>query len=133
MTEPWYRSRWRVAVAAASIVLILGLLGWHLYNVLRYYDDSYVFDATGPLTLEEIEANFLSRMGEDLSGERGECVYRELEARARAAGDPETLDPATIELLPAEYWDDLDAQGKRLILTQAITTKAFFECPRGNP
>jgi len=87
------------------------------------------FDATGPLTVAEIGVqNIIDGMDEPLSDEQRECVLREVGERARAAGDPETLDPATVELLPARNWDQLDAFGKRLVLAQVITTKALFVC-----
>lgn len=114
-----------------SIVFLLPILWagyWGVYVASRVDYSAFIFDATGPLTMEEIETNFLSLMDVPLSEERRECVYREIEERARAAGDPETLDPATIEFLPTEEWSKLDAYGKRLILTQAITTKASFVC-----
>lgn len=88
------------------------------------------FDATGPLTVTEVRNLMIDRMVEPLSDEQRECVLREVEERARAAGDPETLDPATVELLPAENWDRVDAFGRRLVLAQAIATKAFFVCAR---
>lgn len=87
-------------------------------------------DITGPLTPDEIHA-FADRLDESVIGERRECVLREIEERARVAGDPETLDPARVEFLstlsPAT-WKALDAFGRRLILMQAITTKALFVC-----
>ena len=85
------------------------------------------FDATGPLTLAEIEALF-SDIVEPMSPGREECVLKELEQRARAAGDPESLDPATVEFLPIETWHQLDPFGRRLILAQVISTKAFMVC-----
>jgi len=86
--------------------------------------------ATGPLTPDEIHA-FVDRLDETAIGERRECVMREIEERARAAGDPEALDPARIEFLSTvspDTWNALDAFGRRLILTQAIATKALFVC-----
>lgn len=83
--------------------------------------------ATGPLALAEIQALFISG-DEPLSEERKKCVLREIEDRARAAGDPETLDPASVEFLPVAEWYQLDRFGKRLILAQVISTKAFFVC-----
>jgi len=86
---------------AASLVVVLLLAPliwggyWGIYQASRLDYSAYVLDATGPLTLAEIEANFLNPMDEPLIGNRRECVFRELGARARAAGDPETLDPAT--------------------------------------
>ena len=65
--------------------------------------------------------------------ERRECIRSEVTRLAQLAGDPETLDPASMEYLSAETWNLLDAFGKRIILTQAITTQALFECvsPQG--
>jgi hypothetical protein len=128
------RSRGGTNPVGAWLVSILFLLPvlwagyWGVYVASRVDYSAYIFDATGPLAMEEIEANFLSLMEEPLSEERRECVYREIEERARAAGDPETLDPATVEFLPVAEWAKLDSFGKRLILTQAITTKASFVC-----
>ena len=84
-------------------------------------------DATGPLTDDELEAA-IDRLGETVTGEQRVCVQGEVKRRAKAAGDPETLDPASVELLPAGAWDDMDAFARRLFLAQAITTKALFAC-----
>jgi len=86
-------------------------------------------DATGPLSPEEVQAA-VDRLGDSFTGEQKTCVVREVEQQARDAGDPETLDPADFEFLPAETWNDLDAFGKRIILTGAITTQALFSCVR---
>jgi hypothetical protein len=86
-----------------------------------------VFDASGPLQPEELQAA-IDRLGESLTEERQACVRAELEQSASAAGDPETLDPETIELLPATNWRLLDEFGRRLILAQALTTQALFDC-----
>jgi hypothetical protein len=118
----------RFAAGALVAVFVAPVL-WAGYWAMQYTDEGYVFDATGQLTLAEVEANFLSRLEQDISERQWECVRREVEERARAAGDPETLDPSTVEMLPADQWQDLDAFGKRLVLSQVITTKAFFECP----
>ena len=85
-------------------------------------------NATGPLTLVEIRTQFIDRMDESLTREQRDCVLEEVEKLARIAGDPETLDPASVEFLSAETWSPLDAFGRRLILAQSITTKAFFVC-----
>ncbi len=81
-----------------------------------------------PLTLLEIQNNFLVHLEESLTNEQRACVPEEVEMLAFIAGDPETLDPASVEFLSAETWNQLDAFGKRLILAQAITTKALFSC-----
>jgi hypothetical protein len=88
------------------------------------------FDATGPLTVTEVRNLMIDRMAEPLSDEQRACVLREVEERARAAGDPETLDPAAVELLPAENRDRVDASGRRLVLARATATKAFLVCGR---
>lgn len=117
------------------VIVLLAPIAWAVYQASPVWfagADSeysgYIFDATGPLTLAEVRANFIDRMDERLSEKERECVYREVQERARSAGDPEVLDPATVDLLPAESWARLDAPGKRIILAQAITTKAFFVC-----
>lgn len=84
-------------------------------------------DATGPLTPGEIQAA-IDRLGDSLTVQNMECVRREMEEGADAAGDPEALDPASLEFLPTESWNVLDAFGKRIILAQAITTQAVFAC-----
>lgn len=84
-------------------------------------------DATGPLTLDEIQAA-LDRLGETLAGDQRKCVLEEAKKRAQDAGDPATLNPEDVEFLTAETWNVLDAFGKRLTLTAAITTKALFDC-----
>lgn len=66
-----------------------------------------------------------------MTEEQRVCVLGEIEKRAHVAGDPETLDPASVEFLSAvstDTWNALDAFGKRIILAQAITTKALFFC-----
>ena len=91
-------------------------------------------DATGALTAEEIQAamsrieDAYESLGKPIAEEHRECLLAEVEQRARDAGDPEQLDPASVELLPTRTWPALDAFGKRLALVQAITTKALFVC-----
>ena len=130
------RSKGGTSPVGASLVVVVLLLPvvWAaylgVYQANRFDYSAFNLDATGPLTLAEIQANFFSFMEEPLEEGLKECVFREVAERARAVGDPETLDPATLEFLSADGWDRLDSSGKRLILTQAITTKAFFACNR---
>jgi hypothetical protein len=122
--------------AAGVVALILALLVpfvWVNYQATRIVDtEGYVLDAKGPLTREEVWPNVMNRMDEPFQGFRRECIYKEIEERAQAAGDPETLDPATIELLPSEHWESIGAFGRRLALGQAILTKALFVCAQEN-
>ncbi len=126
--HPFHR---RMAVVVVMLVPVV----WVVYQVNRtVYSDAelarlnIVLDATGPLTLAEVQANLIDRMEDRLNKERRECVFREVAERARAAGDPEVLDPSTIEMLPTESWNQLDPFGRRVFLAQAITTKAFYAC-----
>lgn len=126
------RSKGGTTPIGASLVVVLLVLPivWGVYQASRLDYSGFVFDATGPLTLEEVKANFLSFLDESLITGQRECIYEEVENRARVAGDPETLDPATVELLPTDEWERLDASGKRLVLTQAIVTQSLFACRR---
>lgn len=92
--------------------------------VLQPYLD---VDAAGPLTLDEIQAA-IDRIGDTLTENQRECVLEEAQQRAQDAGDPETLDAASVDFLTAETWKELDTFGKRLILTGAITGEALFAC-----
>ena len=63
--------------------------------------------------------------------DRRDCVLRESKQRAAVAGDPESLDPATVsslESVSALTWNALDDFGRRLLLVQVITTEALFAC-----
>lgn len=96
--------------------------------VLQPFPD---LDATGPLTPDEFQTQFIERLGDALTREEKECILREAVRLADDAGDPATLDPAAISFLPVgDTWNILDPFGKRLILGQAITTQAMFTCAR---
>ncbi|MDJ0749592.1 MAG: DUF2628 domain-containing protein [Woeseiaceae bacterium] len=128
------------AVAPTLVVIALVTpVAWVLYNAAPILfgdgtigDPPYIFGRTGPLTLEEVRVNLLDRIDVELGDARLDCIYREIEERVAGAGDPETLDPSTVEMMPEDNWDSLDADGKRLILSQVVLNKAFFECPRRN-
>ncbi len=68
---------------------------------------------SGPLSREEIQS-FASEMKESVGDEVAQCLSTEATARAAKLGDPETLDPSTVELLPVDQWSALDKFGKRL-------------------
>jgi hypothetical protein len=87
-------------------------------------------DATGPLTLAEVQTLFTDQLDESLTADRKQCVLTEVEKLARDAGDPETLDPARVEFLSADTWFALDSFARRIILAQAITTSALFTCSK---
>jgi hypothetical protein len=91
-------------------------------------------NATGPLTDEEIQAAMVrmdqsyEQMERSLADEHRECVLARLERRAADAGDPEALDPETVEFLTSDSWYLLDASAKRIFLAQALVSEALFSC-----
>lgn len=101
-------------------------------------DDSPVlqpaFDlaASGPMTVDELQTQFLDRMEGVVSDDQRACILNQAELLANRYGDPETLDPAEIEHLSNETWHLLDGFSKRLILGQAIITEASFSCIQHN-
>lgn len=94
-------------------------------------------EASGPLTDAELEAS-IGAFDDAYEGpegswtpERRDCVLAEAKARAAAAGDPESLDPASVASLDGLNtltWKTLDDFGRRLLLVQVITTEALFAC-----
>tara|TARA_B110000116_G_C16470240_1_gene417801 strand:+ start:87 stop:623 length:537 start_codon:yes stop_codon:yes gene_type:complete len=84
----------------------------------------------GPLTGKEIQY-LTSTMKESIGDEVAECLLKEATVRASTLGDPETLDPTTVELLPVDQWSILDKSGKRMILTQVVLNQAIPLCTRG--
>lgn len=94
-----------------------------------YLSSKSVFDADGSITDDEI-LYFLSGMKEALSltEEQEQCFFREVKERAEKLGDPDTLEPTSVDLLPVNEWQGLDKAGKRLILTQVIVSQANQPC-----
>ena len=84
----------------------------------------------GPLTGNEIQY-LTSKMKESIGDEVAECLLKVATVRASKLGDPETLDPTTVELLPVDQWSMLDKSGKRSILTQVVINQAIPLCTRG--
>ena len=87
------------------------------------------FDSKGPITHEEI-SYFLFSMHESvpLNETQQACLWSTTKERAQIVGDPQTLDPTKIELLPIEKWPRLGKSDKRLILTQVIVNQAILIC-----
>lgn len=119
-----------------------------LWAVYQAYFTNYVFDATGPLTFDEVDANFLSRMDTEMSDQELACMRREIEDSAGAVGDPAQLDAKSVSRLQDEAWGDvgqhikgtaldpLGGQGwdgmepfeRRIVLAQLLTTRARSIC-----
>ena len=91
-------------------------------------------NATGPLTKEEIQVAIVrmdqsyDQVEKSLTDEHRECVLATLEKRAAEAGDPEDLDPATVEFVTSDTWYLFDAAGRRILLAQALVSEALFSC-----
>ena len=83
--------------------------------------------SSGALTEEEIR-KFTSNISETMGEEIAMCLAKQAMARAEQIGDPQTLNPDTVALLPVEQWDSLDRSGKRLILTQVVINQAIPVC-----
>ncbi|MEM7378972.1 MAG: hypothetical protein AAF460_15900 [Pseudomonadota bacterium] len=85
---------------------------------------------TGPLTEAEL-GFFLAEMSDTLSSDDTACLAEAATVRAARVGDPQTLDPSSVALLPVEQWSGLDNHGKRLILTQVLINQATLHCIQG--
>ena len=85
-------------------------------------------DATGALTVDELNIDFGNPTIAAFTAAQRQCVMQELNTRTAMAGDPDTLDPSSVALLPVAQWHDLDHQAKRVILGQAIVTKVLLVC-----
>lgn len=84
-----------------------------------------------PLTNEEIYS-FASKM-ESLGDKVINCLVKEAISNASRIGDPEKLDPSSVELLPVDYWDALNKSEKRIILTQVVFNQAIPLCKHVHP
>lgn len=86
-------------------------------------------NASGPLTLAELQINIPAELDRELTTQRRACFLRKIGELAAEAGDPETLDPSNVAYLPTDgSWDDLTTFNKRLILAQAIVSRAITYC-----
>jgi|TARA_R110001632_G_scaffold6848_3_gene27590 hypothetical protein len=90
------------------------------YNVDR--------NGTGPLTLQELQINIPGELAAYYT-DGGNCLISKIEELAAQAGDPQTLDPSTVELLSdIEDWQKLNRSTKRIILAQVIVSNAGRAC-----
>ncbi len=87
------------------------------------------FDARGPLTAAEIDA-FGAKLAASVGADVAACIKKEAVIRAAQAGDPQTLNPLTVDMLPAKDWSGLDTHAKRVILTQVMFNQATAICTR---
>ena len=83
--------------------------------------------ANGPLTQDELQS-FAEGMSAELGDGVAACLLKEATRNAEKAGDPQTLDPANVALLPADNWAELTRENKRIILTQIVFNQAIPSC-----
>lgn len=82
----------------------------------------------GPLTLDELQIQTEGNI--DLSTEQRACYLQKIGDLAAAAGDPETVDVVALGYVTdGEGWRRLKRDGRRLILAQAIVSRAINFCP----
>jgi hypothetical protein len=93
----------------------------------KLFQPSLVDSKHGPLTREEIQ-EFAFNMSDSIGDEVAECLVKEAIVRSAKLGDPETLDPIAVELLPVSQWSALGKSGKRLILTQVLFNQVIPLC-----
>ena len=89
-------------------------------------------DATGPLTLAELQINIPKEINADLTESKRSCFFDSVKRRALEAGDPASLDPDDFpywngELSEAD-WSRQSNRMKRVLLAQAIISWAMIDC-----
>jgi len=109
------------------LILIYFVISACDFSLKDYFLDDFPFNTEGPLTQDEIDY-FLSKLQQPQSEAYQACMSLEAKLRAEKIGDPETLDPSTVDLLPTDHWNDLDKPGRRILLTQVIMNQAIIEC-----
>jgi len=116
------------------MVILASLCSACDFSVKDLFPPTPFAENSGPLTSAEIES-FASKMKESMGNEFAACISKEAAARALKLGDPETLDPTKVELLPVDEWGTLDKVGKRIILTQVVFNQASPLCikPSSSP
>ena len=83
----------------------------------------------GALTLDELQVHTEGNVA--LTPERRACYLAKIGELAAAAGDPETADVVALGYVTdGEGWRRLKRDGRRLILAQAIVSRAISYCPQ---
>lgn len=113
-----------------SVCMIMACLCSACDVSLNEFINPNPFDnSSGPLTRDEIQ-HFASNMHESLGDELADCIIEEATVRASSIGDPEMLDPNSVDLLPADHWTELDKSDKRVILAQVVFSQAGIQCTK---
>jgi hypothetical protein len=87
-------------------------------------------NATGPLTLDELQIRIPEEIDKQLSDKNRACALKKIAELAEEAGDPETVDMVALGYLSADFdgWEKLRPYGRRGILGQAIVSRGFALC-----
>ena len=142
---PVRRSKAVVAVAIISVVVLAVVLtlaavqSRHAtavpFDIMQAADQDekpfYTIDAraTGPLTLSELQINLPAELAKELTPSMQTCYIEKIGELAAEAGDPETLRPTDVAYLPTDgSWAELTVFDRRLILAQAIVSRAILFC-----
>ena len=139
------KGRTNKIVPVSLVVLFTAAALWAVYQA---HFTGYVFDATGPLTLDEVNANFLSHMDKEMSDQKRACVRCQIADDASAVGDPAHLDADSVaklqdealgdvgehirgtalDPLAGEGWDSMEPFERRIVLAQILTMRARLSC-----
>lgn len=89
-------------------------------------------DATGPLTLEELNIHIPAHIDKDLSNRQRKCFLARVEELALEAGEPSDIDPDDFRYwggnTSREDWLSLNREQHRALLAQGILSFAFQDC-----
>lgn len=98
----------------------------------RHLPDFYSVDvnATGPLTLAELEIRFPESLKRYFNDDERACFFRQVELRATEMGDPLTMEPRKRGLLflNHEAWERSTVAEKRLQMARYVTSMALSDC-----
>ena len=86
-------------------------------------------NASGSLTMPELQVNIPQELDAEYTESMRTCFLATVEDLASSAGDPESLDPSSVTLLPTDgSWQELTKFHKRNLLAQAIISEAGVLC-----
>ena len=116
---------WVMGAVLASMLAIGGAAGASEEKPFFTIDAQ----ASGPLTLDELDVNIPEEMASQMSEGQQACFIAKIGDLAADAGDPETLDPADVAYLPTDgSWAGLTTHARRAILAQAVISRAITFC-----
>ena len=89
-------------------------------------------NATGPLTMEELQINVPERIANDLNDRELNCYLQTIDREITEAGDPSAINPEQMTHWDGKVslsdWAQLSAYQQRMLLAQAIIGGAMGGC-----